>query len=165
MTFITVLLAAALATGSAGLPDSREIVGPKTLCFKYSRFQLVEGEHVINVQMGIEAMLVEVEGPTGRYEIGESEMYGGRPRSGVRVRRANGVTYYRNGDPIRYTLAGRTTYSPNRDVALVRLSGPAFTGRRADEAIFDRIALGDNADWHCDMRYRYGWDIALGLEN
>lgn len=125
----TIALTLALATGASDGLDTphREIIGPKTLCLKYSSLQLVEGERVADVRIGLEGMGIEIEGP--------------------------------------YAIAGRTSYSPDRDTLVVRVSGSALAGRTTDAEIYRRVTVGDPASLRCDNRYLYGWDIALGLRD
>ena len=164
MAFI-IALTLALATGSAGGLDApeREIIGPRTLCFKYSSFQLVEGERVADVRIGLEGMGIEVEGPQGRYSVRESEIFARPATLGRRVNRNEGTSYYRSGNPVRSAIIGRTSYSPDRDTLVLWVSGSALTGRTADATIYSRVTVGDPASLLCDNRYLYGWDIALGL--
>lgn len=165
MTIMAALIFA-LATSSQPVSDTPEpnIVGPKLLCFKYSSFQLSEGERVADVRMGLEAMVVEIDGPLGRYTIRESEIFRRPARLGTRVARNAGTTYYRSGSPVRYAVTGRTDYSTERDTLVLWLSGDALNGQRADAAIYRRVAVGDPAQLRCDFRYLYGWDVALGLD-
>jgi len=161
---LIIALTLALAAGGAvqvEAPD-REIIGPKTLCFKYSSFQLLDGERVVDVRIGLEAMGIEVEGPHGRYSIRESEIFAKPRMLGRRVHR-NGVTaYYRSRSAASYAITGRTSYSPDRDALVLWLSGSALTGRAADATIYSRVTVGDPASLRCDRRYLYGRDIALG---
>ncbi|WOB78348.1 hypothetical protein [Brevundimonas nasdae] len=163
----TIALTLALATGAAGGFDTphREIIGPKTLCFKYSSLQLVEGERVADVRVGLEGMGIEVEGPQGRYSVQESEIFARPATLGRRVNRNEGTNYYRSGNPVSYAIAGRTSYSPDRDTLVVRMSGPALAGRTTDAEIYRRVTVADPASLRCDNRYLYGWDIALGLSD
>lgn len=142
----------------------REIVGPKKLCFKYSSFQLAEGERVADIRIGMEGMGIEVEGPFGRYSVRESEIFAKPAMLGRRVSRHDDTKYYRNGDPVSYAVTGRTSYSPERDTLVLWVSGPALTGQRTDAAIYSRVTVGDPALQRCDYRYLYGWDVALGLD-
>ena len=162
---ITLILV--LATGSAGRADApeHEIIGPKTLCFKYSSFQLTEGERVADVRIGLEGMGIDVEGLRGRYSVRESEIFA-RPASlGRLVSRRDNTNYFRSDRPARYAITGRTSYSLNRDTLVLWVSGFALTGRRADATIYNRVTVGDPASLRCDMRYLYGWDTALELSD
>jgi hypothetical protein len=115
--------------------------------------------------MGLEGMAIEVEGPQGRYSVAESEIFGRPAALGRRVNRNGGTTYFRRGDPVRYAVTGRTSYSPNRDTLLLWVSGAPLTGRTTDAAFYSRVTVGDPASVDCDHRYLYGWDIALGLDD
>lgn len=163
MTLLTALTIA-LATGSSawvGTPEP-EIVGPKLLCFKYSSFQLLEGERVTDVRMGLEAMVIEVDGPLGPYTVAESEIFRRPARLGARVVRSGGTTYYRRGNPPSYAVTGRTRHSTERDTLVLWVSGSALTGQGVDAAVFTRVMVGDPAQLPCDYRYLYGWDVAFG---
>lgn len=165
MTFVAALMFA-LATSSQPVPDTPEpnIVGPKLLCFKYSSFQLLEGERVTEAPIGLEGMAVVIDGQSGAYEIRESELFGRPARIGTRVARNAGTAYFRRSGPIRYAVAGRTGYSLDRDALVLWISGDALNGQRADAAIYRRVAVGDPSQLRCDFRYLYGWDVALGVD-
>lgn len=154
----------AFATGLAGGIDApeREIVGPKLLCFKYSSYQLIEGERIADVSVGLEGMGIEVEGSQGLYTVRESEIFSRPATLGRRVNRTEGASYHRSGNPVRYAITGRTSYSPDKDTLVLWVSGSALTGRRTDSAIYNRVSVGDPAPLRCDYRYLYGWDVALG---
>ena len=160
-----IALTLALATGSVGQPDvlESEIIGPKMLCFKYSSFQLLEGERVVDVRVGLEGMGIDVEGLQGRYSVRESEIFARPTTLGRRVNRNNGTTYYRSRNGASYAITGRTSYSPDRATLVLWVSGSALTGRKADATIYTRINVGDPASLRCDNRYLYGLDIAFGL--
>ncbi len=159
-------LTIALATGSSAWLDTPEpeTIGPKLLCFKYSSFQLLEGERVTDVRIGIHAMVIEVDGPAGRYTVAESDNFR-RPASlGTWVARSGGTTYHRSGNPPSYAVTGRTSYSTERDVLVLWVSGSALNGRRTDAAVFTRVMVGDPAPLPCDYRYLYGFDVFLGQD-
>ena len=158
-----IVLTLALATGAQDAPQP-PILGPKRLCFKYSSFLLEANERVTEVQMGLEGMGIEVEGPLGRFTVRESEIFAKPENLGERVSRNQDTSYYLNGKPLSYAVRGRTSYSPDRETLVLWLSGPALTGQATDMTIYNRIAVGDPASLPCDKRYLYGWDIILGKD-
>ena len=143
------------------------IQGPSVVCFGYSRFSLIEGERITEYQMGMHGVLVSVDGPEGSYQISENEIYRTPNHLGRRVQRDSTTSIYRaskQGKP-RYAVMARPSFSPDREVMLLTLSGEAFSGRADDVAIYSRITVSDSADVRCDFSFRSGWDAMFeGLE-
>jgi hypothetical protein len=107
-------------------------------------------------------MGIEVEGPRGMYSVRESEIFARPATLGMRVNRNEQTSYYRSGNPVRYAITGRTSYSLDKDTLVLWVSGHALTGERPDAAIYSRVTVSDPAPLRCDIRYLYGWDVALG---
>jgi len=143
-------------------PASSEIAfqGPGVVCFGYSRFSLLEGERITAYQMGLHGVRVSVEGPGGSYQISENEIYRTPNHLGRRVQRDSTQSIYRatSQGETRYAVMARPSFSPDRDVMLLTLSGEAFTGRTNDAAIYSRLTVTDSTGVRCDYGFRYGWD-------
>ncbi len=139
------------------------VVGPRQVCFKYSSFNLLEGERIVGFQGGAESMAVNVEGLYGAFRIGESEIFAGPPRRGLRVSTRNGTSVYRLRDPdLRYGVYGKTAFSAGRDRLTIWLQGKALNGTRRDAHIYDRLVVGDTSTLNCQHTFTYGWELILG---
>ncbi|WP_395651748.1 hypothetical protein [Brevundimonas sp.] len=139
------------------------IAGPKQLCFKYSSFTLLEGERIVGFQGGAEAMAIDIEGPSGAFRIGESEIFRGPSRPGRRVSRHDGTSVYRLRDPgLRYAIYGRTEFSDGQDQLVIWLGGEALDGSRRDAQIYDRLIVGDTSQLGCQHTFTYSWDFVFG---
>jgi hypothetical protein len=139
------------------------VVGPSSLCFKYSRFDLVEGESAASLGAGTETMSLKVTGRTGSFRIGESEIYVQPERKGRLVYSADGTSIYRagRGREVHYAVYGHADFLGDGDRYIVSLSGSSFTGGKGDAAIYRRVRIGDFSATKCGMRYLYGWDVIL----
>ncbi len=132
----------------------------KLICFKYSSFRLAPGEATDGHGAGAEAITVSISGPSGEYEIGESEIFR-RDQKGKQVYEGNGVRVHRmNGDPIAYMAYGKAFGS--EDVPIFMLNGSALSGDERDAAIYSRIAISDPSRLKCDETYNYSWEEILG---
>jgi hypothetical protein len=158
-------LALALPMPGNARPDSpaSPVVGPSSLCFKYSRFDLVEGESAADFGAGTETMSLKVTARTGSFRIGESEIYVQPRRRGRLVFSAEGTSIYRTeqGSDVGYAVYGHADFLGDGDRHIVSLSGPSFTGGKGDAAIYRRVRIGDFSATKCGMRYLYGWDVIL----
>lgn len=117
-------------------------------------------ETITGSEAGPETGGIEITGPSGVYEIGESEIFR-RDQKGEQVYEGNGARVLRMvGDPVVYMAHGRA-FEPT-DIPLVMLNGPALTGDERDEAIYRRIAISDPSQLNCDETYSYSWEKILG---
>jgi hypothetical protein len=148
-------------TLATGTPEV-DVVGPMTLCFRYSSFMLGDGESVEEVQMGIHGLEVAIASPPGRYEVHENEILASPRPLGRRVLRTETASVYRLLEPsVSYAILARPEFSRDRDVMLLVLTGDALEGNDADARIYARVTVGDPTSMHCDRRYLYGWDAVL----
>ncbi|CAN5328210.1 hypothetical protein BH10PSE1_BH10PSE1_01750 [soil metagenome] len=136
------------------------IVGPMQICFKYSSFKLLEGERIVGFQGGMEAMAIDLEGPSGAFRIGESEIFSGPRHQDRRVAQHDDTSVYRVSQPrLRYAIYGKTDFSDGRDRLVIWLDGNALDGSRRDARIYDRLIVGDTTALSCRHTYTYGWDF------
>lgn len=143
----------------------KPVVGPKLVCFMYSSFELARGERITEFEAGVHAMAVEVEGAFGSYRIMEGETFAAPRQLGEPLLQRDGMTVYRLRDPeLRYALTGRILHPDDEDNVIIWLAGEGLTGRRADRRVLDRLTLGDPSALACGYRFRYGWDVMLGVE-
>jgi hypothetical protein len=129
------------------------------LCFKYSTFELAEREHVTDFSGSAEGMSLTIEGPIGRYKVGESEIWAeptGRRRL---VSKREGTAVYRFGNNRPYAIYGTTDYSHNKPRLLIWLSGEALRGNSGDKAIYDRFDIRDPKGSSCGHVFTYSWDF------
>jgi hypothetical protein len=161
-----IALAIALAMSSASAaqitPLEHPVMGPKTVCLKYSSFQLAEGESIRGFGGGIETMVLEIVGPSGSYTLAESEIW----RDGARNRRVasygrTSVYSVRDGHAVRYAIYGPASFANGSERLLVRLESDRFDGTRTDAAVYRRVTVGDPAQLHCQQRFHYGWEDML----
>ena len=144
-------------------PPDTSVTGPAALCFHHSRFILDESERVAEVRMGVHGAVVDVDGPAGRYEVSENEIYALPARRGAVVFRDEAVTIRRfRREGVSYGFFTRPSFSPGRDVMLALVSGEALTGRASDAAVYRRFVMGTPVPEACDHRYLYGWGVMLG---
>lgn len=139
------------------------VIGPMQICFKYSSFSLLEGERIVGFQGSAESMAIDLEGPTGSFRIGESEIFADPAHPGRRVSQHNGTSVYRLRDPdLRYAVYGKTEFSDGRDRLMLWLDGEALDGSRRDARIYDRLIVGDPSALHCKHIFTYSWDAVSG---
>lgn len=139
-------------------PLKTPVVGPQRLCFKYSTFNLLVGERVADFSGGFERMSITIEGPAGRYEIAESEIFVPLARVGRLVLSHNSTHVYRarTWKP-GYAIYGRTHFSPDQDLLVIWLSGSALKGSRKDAAIYSRFDVGPIDIAKCGSGFTYSW--------
>jgi hypothetical protein len=153
-----------LATGVQASPLREPVVGPTQVCFKYSSFSLSEGERVTDFSPAPESMGIEVEGPNGRYDVVESELFY-VPNPGRALREDHGTSVFRAKRRSReYLIAGVTGFSRDKSIVVVSVSGPALTGTRRDALIYDRFIVGDPAQMNCPDKFTYSWQAFLGAQ-
>jgi hypothetical protein len=149
------LVLAAGAARAETLP--KPVAGPARLCFKYSSFELAEGERLTTVIGGAEGMRVLIDGPDGQLTLDESEIFGRSTAPDRLVEVRGGTRVYRpGGGSSGYAVAGRPAFSPGRYVILVRLEGPMLARRGPAKAVYRRVRIGRSAKLKCDWTYTYG---------
>jgi len=157
--------AAIIAAMTGAWADSAlpPVMGPKKVCLKYSSFDLLEGEQVAASAGGVEGVSLQIRGRAGRFSVGESEISGGPESSGTLVAAAAGTKVYRMtaDHRVSYMLYGHAGPFSERDIPIVILSGPAFTGGKADAGIYGRFQISDPKDVKCDHSYVYGWEYVF----
>ena len=152
---LSALVLAAISPARAE-PLEKPVSGPKLLCFKYSTFSLLEGERVTDFSGGVEAMSLTIAGPSGVYEVGESEIFA--PAKGAHRRvLANGKTsvYRIAGKRLRYSVYGPTSFSDGKDRLVIWLSGSVLKGTIKDAAIYRRFDVRDTDTVTCEYRFTY----------
>ncbi len=157
---LTVLLLVPIAAfASAAAPSAVE--GPATVCLKYSRFNLLPGERVSDFDAGVESMSIMLSRPAGDIAIAESEIWVTPQRLGKLVAQAGETRVYRarRRESFLYLVTGPTDFQPDARKLTLILSGPGFTGRSRDAAIYSRFRVGDVRNVQCDRRYLYGWEF------
>jgi hypothetical protein len=143
-------------------PLSKPVDGPKLVCFKYSIFSLLPGEHVTDSDGSPESTRVKVSGRYGSYEIGESEIFA-TPKTQKTLVQAAGNTkiYLFAGHRKIYGIFGPTSYSDGEDRLVIILSGGALHGNKRDAAIYERFAVRDPASVECQAGFTYSWGAFL----
>lgn len=139
------------------------VVGPSLICFKYSTFALIEGEQVTAFSGGPEEMSIEISGPSGNYEVSESEIFAATKASKRRVLSRDETRVYRvsSGNEVRYAIYGPTDFSDGKDHLLIWLSGNALRGTRKDASIYSRFEVKDPATVNCSRTFTYSWEFLL----
>lgn len=144
---------------AAAMPPSRPVEGPKLLCFKYSTFLITDHERVTDFSGSAEGMSITIEGPTGKYEIGESEIWAEPKRRGQVVSEHNRTIVYQVKGKRRYAIYGPTDYSPSEDRLVIWLSGKALHGNSKDKGIYRRFDVRNPEGAPCGHRFTYSWDF------
>jgi hypothetical protein len=150
-----------IGTAAGAIPPSRPVEGPMLLCFKYSTFQLAEHERVMDFSASAEGMSITIAGPTGTYQIAESEIWAEPKHRGQVVSEHDRTTVYEVEGKRRYSVYGPTTYSPNQDRLLIGLSGQALRGNNKDKHIYERFDVRDPEGATCGHGFTYSWDFFL----
>jgi hypothetical protein len=161
--FITAIALLGSSTLTQAEPLHEPVLGPKLVCFKYSTFLLGEGEKIIEFTGSPEGMSVTVEGATGTFRIGESEIFA--PVKGhKRLVASRGQTkiYRVPSGGGRYAIYGPTTFSDGKDQLVIWLSGDNLRGKSSDRATLDRFEIRDPASVRCEQTFTYSWDFILG---
>lgn len=150
-----------LQTGAAA--PRAEVLGPKTVCFRYSGFALDAGERIVGEQVGIHGVVVRIEGPSGSYQVSENEAYRTPARLGTRVYREGDVSIFRSrARPYSYAFVAPTEFSPDQPRMIAIISGDALSGSRSDASFYRRLTVADPSRLRCDRSYLYGFDAVLG---
>lgn len=159
-----ILLAFTLLSQTGEAASDDDVRGPKTLCFGLSSFALEAGERITGGEIGLHRVVVRIEGPSGSFQVSESEIYRTPERFGRSVHQGEDVSVFRlNVRPYSYAfVVPRGDSGRPRMVAI--LSGEVLTGGRGDASFYRRLTVGDPSELRCDHSYRYGWDVVLGEE-
>lgn len=159
----SILLALTLLLQAGVDAPLAEVLGPKTVCFRYSSFALNAGERIVGEQVGIHGVVVRIEGPSGSYQVSENEAYRTPARLGTRVYREGDTSVFRSrARPYSYAFVAPTEFSPDQPRMIAVISGYALSGRRNDASFYGRLTIGAPARVRCDHSYRYGFDAVLG---
>ena len=159
VTAIALLGSSALARAE---PLDKPVVGQKLVCFKYSTFLLGEGEKITDFSGSAEAMAITVEGPSGTFRVGESEIFA--PAKGrKRLVTSQGQTsiYRVSFQGGRYAIYGPTDFSNGEDRLIIWLSGDSLRGRSTDRAVLDRFEVRNPASVRCGQTFTYSWDFLI----
>lgn len=149
-------------TSSAAAPPSRPVKGPMLLCFKYSTFQLAEHERVTDFSASPESMSLTIEGPTGKYQVGESEIWAEPKHRGRLISQRDDTAVYQPDDNRRYAIYGPTKYSPDRRRLVIWLSGEALRGNGDDKTLYERFNVRDPKGASCGHGFTYSWGFLGG---
>lgn len=143
-------------------PLDQPIVGPKRICLRLMSFDLLAGERVTDVQIGVHGSSLSITAADGEYEVSENEILR-QTRSWRRpVYRRDQTQIFRSGggDGVAYTIVGPMEfYEDGKPRQLGWISGPVLRGERADALIYSRVSVGNTADLECDQRIRYGFNL------
>jgi hypothetical protein len=156
------LASAALLIATAGRaePLKEPVDGPQLICFKYSTFQLLKGERIVDFSGGMESMSVRVLTPHGQLTIAESEIFAVPTRARQKIAEWNGTKVYRYGSESgRYGLFGKTAYSADEDRLVIWLSIMTLMGTSDDAAVYRRFDVRDPAGSGCKRGFTYGWEF------
>lgn len=160
MTFKQVILLSAVLMSASvqAEPPGRPVVGPKLVCFKYSTFELAKGESISPISGSPEGISLSVEGPSGRFTIGESEIYAS-VKGAKRLVHSNASTsvYRVPGKNGRYAIYGPTSFSDGKVRLVIWLSGENLKGKKSDQAVFKRFTVRDPAGVVCEQTFTYSW--------
>ena len=139
-------------------PLDKPVIGPKLICFKYSTFALDSGERITEFSGSPEAMSITVDGPSGSYTVGESEIFASAKGS-KRLVLSNGRTsvYRVSGHGGRYAIYGPTGFSNGKDRLVIWLTGKSLKGKKSDQAVYDRFEVRDPAGVQCQQTFTYSW--------
>ena len=139
------------------------VIGPKKICLKYSSFDLLDGERVTDSGGGVESMWLQIGRRVGRFDVRESEIFAESKVPRTLVATLGGTKVYRmmGGGTVSYALYGHAHFLGDGDKLVIVLSGSAFTGGKADAAIYGRFQIGDPIGAKCDQYYDYGWEYVL----
>ena len=157
-TFVSAM--AGNAWADSALPP---VIGPKKVCLKYGSFDLLDGERVIDSGGAVESVWLQVRGRVGSFDVRESEIFAEPKVPRTLVATSDGTKVYRmtGGGRVSYALYGHAHILGEGDKLVIVLSGPAFTGGRADAAIYRRFQIGDPKGVKCGQYYEYGWEYFL----
>jgi hypothetical protein len=138
--------------------------GPGLVCFKYSALTLQADERVTGATGSAESEHVQIAGPRGQYEVGESEIFA-TPKGARRLVLTLGQTkVYRIDGPRKlYAIYGPTSFSDGEDRLVVLLSGEALRADATDAEIYRRFEVRDPATLSCGHIFTYSWEAILGL--
>jgi hypothetical protein len=162
MTAVALLVPSTL-TRAAALDEP--VLGPKLVCFKYSTFLLGKGEKIIEYSRSPEAMSVTVEGASGTFKIGESEIFA--PVQGQKrliALREQTKIYRVTSERGRYAIYGPTNNSDGKDQLVIWLSGNGLMGKNKDRTILNRFDIRDPDTVKCEQTFTYSWDFILGTQ-
>ena len=141
-------------------PLAKPVIGPKLICFKYSTFALADGERVTEFSGSPEAMSITVEGPSGDFIIGESEIFAAAKGAKRLVYSNDRTSVYRvSGRGGRYAIYGPTSFSAGKDRLVLWLSGKNLTGKKSDQAVYDRFTVRDVVGLNCEQTFTYSWGL------
>lgn len=162
MTFnYALFLSAVLISASVQAePSRRPVTGPKLVCFKYSTFELAKGESISPISASPEGISLLVEGPSGRFTIGESEIFAAVKGAKRLVLSKNLTSVYRvRGKNVHYAIYGNTDFSNGKARLVIWLSGETLRGKRSDRAVLKRFTVRDPAEVGCEQTFTYSWAL------
>lgn len=164
MVALTSILLAFTLLLQTGVDAARaEVLGPQTICFRYSSFALDAGERIESEQMGIHGVVVRIEGPSGSYQVSENEAYRTPTRLGTRVYREGDTSIFRSrARPYSYAFVAPSEFSPEQPTMIAIISGDVLSGGRRDASFYRRLTVADPSRIRCDHSYLYGFDAVLG---
>ena len=146
---------AVFGNSAQATPLNPPVAGPKLLCFKYSTFSLGAAERVIDFTAGEEGVMILVDGPSGHYEIDESEIFAAPPIAKHLVYSTGEEKIYRIAVEQRYAIYGSHDFYKDRP--LLWVSGAAVKGTRHDLPILKRFDVRDPREVKCEQKFTYGW--------
>jgi len=160
---VTAIALLASSTLARAEPLAEPVVGPKLICFKYSIFLLGEGEKITDFSGSAEAMAITVEGPSGTFRIGESEIFApAKGRKRLVVSKGQTSIYRVSSQGGRYAIYGPTGFSNGQDRLIIWLSGDNLRGSSTDRGVLDRFEVRDPASVTCQQTFTYSWDFLIG---
>jgi hypothetical protein len=158
--FLTCLAMVMMATGAQAEPLKDPVDGPQLICFKYSTFQLLNGERIVDFSGGMESLSVRVLTPQGQLTIGESEIFAVPEKPRTQIAAWNHTKVYRySGGADRYAIFGPTSYSEGKERLVIWLSIMTLIGKPNDAAVYRRFEVRDPSGSGCKRGFTYSWEF------
>lgn len=160
-----VMIAAVLSLGAGEVmadPLDQPIIGPKRICLRLMSFELLAGERVTDVQIGVHGSRLFIASANGEFEVSENEILKQARSLRRPVFRHDQTQIFRSGrgDGVAYTIVGPMEfYNDGRLRHLGWISGAALRGDRADASIYSRVIVGSTLDQQCDQRIHFGFNL------
>ncbi|MCC6918552.1 MAG: hypothetical protein IT548_05075 [Alphaproteobacteria bacterium] len=149
------LLLIAVLAGGFGDCAAVEAIGPKTVCLRWTYFQLAAGELITETMRGFHNLGVAIRGLHGGYQVWENDIL--IPDVGELLLEQQGRRIHRSRkDPQTYVVVGKIDGFPE-DRALLVLSGDALDGSSKDAEIYMRFQVGAPPAG-CDLRVKGMFD-------
>lgn len=134
------------------------MVGPTVICFLDGQFEVERWERVTVVMLGLDSGALQIDGPHGRYYLGEGHVLEKPPAelgSKVYATQSTSIHKSASGRGIQYAVVSPQTPQETQPVKLW-LYGRGLTGGKADARLYKRIRLDEPKPGECPWIFDRG---------